>query len=242
MIDLQKIGSIKQIHRYPVKSFQGESLSFSKIEPYGLRGDRSHAFINHDRFNRHLSAKIIPYLLGYHATYTENVSTHNSPALKITSPQQETFHWDDGFLQHMTERFSLDLSMETLPMDYEGRTAVDEANLLLTTGSSLKALEKLTGDSLDMRRFRPNIVVSLDEEKPFEEKDWLGRALKIGDIEIEVYKECKRCIMIGVDPVNTSIDMSILRSVSQELDAHFGVYAKIIKTGSIQTDDSVYLI
>ncbi|HLQ96061.1 MAG TPA: hypothetical protein VK108_06720 [Pseudogracilibacillus sp.] len=48
--------------------------------------------------------------------------------------------------------------------------------------------------------------------------------------------------MIGVDPVNTSIDMSILRSVSQELDAHFGVYAKIIKTGSIQTDDSVYLI
>ncbi|HLQ96062.1 MAG TPA: MOSC domain-containing protein, partial [Pseudogracilibacillus sp.] len=157
-------------------------------------GDRSHAFINHDRFNRHLSAKIIPYLLGYHATYTENVSTHNSPALKITSPQQETFHWDDGFLQHMTERFSLDLSMETLPMDYEGRTAVDEANLLLTTGSSLKALEKLTGDSLDMRRFRPNIVVSLDEEKPFEEKDWLGRALKIGDIEIEVYKNANAAL------------------------------------------------
>lgn len=225
-----------------MKSFQGESLSFSKVEPYGLRGDRSHAFINHNRFNRHLSAKIIPYLLGYHAKYTEDASKNNSPALEVISPQQETFHWDDHFLQHMTERFSLHLSMETLPMNHDGRTAVDEANLLLTTESSLETLETFTGDSLDVRRFRPNIVLALEEKVPFEEKNWLGRILKMGDVEIEVYKECKRCIMIGVDPVNTAIDMSILRSVSQELDAYFGVYAKVIKTGNIQTSDSVYII
>jgi uncharacterized protein YcbX len=42
----QPIGEIIQINRYPVKSFAGESLTTSKIEAYGVYGDRSHAFID----------------------------------------------------------------------------------------------------------------------------------------------------------------------------------------------------
>lgn len=239
---MQRIGKVKEIHRYPVKSFQGETISSSVIEPYGVRGDRSHAFINHDRFDRHLSAKIIPYLLGYHAKFTEDILDSNSPALEVTTPQQEVYTWDKSLLEHMTNRFSLDLSMETFPMDYDGLTAVDEANLLLTTESSLSALKKITGESLDMRRFRPNIVLTLDAETPFEEVNWLGKSLQIGDIKIEIYKQCQRCIMIGVDPVTSNIDMSILRDVSQQLDANFGVYAKVNQTGSIDINDKVYLI
>lgn len=47
--------------------------------------------------------------------------------------------------------------------------------------------------------------------------------------------------MIGVDPENANMDMSILRGVAQQLDAHFGVYAKVVKTGSIRADEPVYV-
>lgn len=238
---MEKIGEVKSIYRYPVKSFQGERLDRSLVEPYGIRGDRSHAFINHDRFDRHLTAKKIPYLLGYRAEFIENVLENNFPGIQIKSPQGDCYHWDDAFLQHMTHRFGLDLSMETHPMNHDGETAVDETNLLITTDASLSALEEMLGESIDMRRFRPNIVLHLDNTKPFEEINWLGRSLQIEDIELEVYKQCQRCIMIGVDPENANIDMSILRDVSQRLNAYFGVYARVVKTGSIKTSDLVYV-
>lgn len=238
---MNKIGEIKDIYRYPVKSFQGERLDWTRVEAYGLRGDRSHAFINHDRFDRHLSAKKIPYLLGYRAEFVEDVVANNDPVIQVTTPQGEVYSWDNAFLKHMTDRFGVDLSMETYPMHYDGETAVDEANLLITTDASLSALEKIMGEPVDMRRFRPNIVLQLDKETPFEEENWLGRSLQIGDMEIEVYKQCQRCIMIGVDPENANMDMSLLRDVAQQLDANFGVYAKVKKTGAVKTSDIVYM-
>lgn len=238
---MNKIGYVKGIYRYPVKSFQGEPLDWSIVESYGLRGDRSHAFINHDRFDRHLSAKRIPYLLGYQAEFVESVLYHNFPSIQIKSPQGAYFNWGNTFLQHMIQRFGLNLSMEIFPMNHDADTAVDEANLLITTDASLSALEELTGESIDMLRFRPNIVLHLDKQDPFEENNWIGRTLRIGDIELEVYKKCQRCIMIGVDPTNVNIDISILRDVSQQLNTYFGVYAKVLKTGNVKTSEPVYI-
>lgn len=237
---LIQVGSVQALYRHPVKSFQGERLDESLVETYGLRGDRSHAFINHDRFGRHLSAKRIPYLLSYQAEFTESVEDNDFPGIQITSPQGELFKWDEAILKHMTDRFGLNISMETYPMNHHGQTAVDEANLLITTDASLAALADLLGEPVDMRRFRPNIVLRLDSGKPFEEVDWIGRTLRIADVELEVYKQCQRCIMIGVDPKNANVDLSILRDVSQQLDAFFGVYAKVVQTGSIQIDDPVW--
>lgn len=238
---MNKVGVIKEIYRYPVKSFQGERLNRSQVELYGLRGDRSHAFINHDRFDRHLSAKKIPYLLSYGAEFVEDVHMYHSPGIQVKSPQGEVYNWDNELLQHMTHRFGVDLSMETYPMNHDGKTAVDEANLLITTDASLSALEKFKGESVDMRRFRPNIVLHLDNEKPFEEENWLGKSLQIGNIEVEILKQCKRCVMIGVDPDNANLDMSILKDVAWQLDANFGVYARVLTTGSVKTSDIVYL-
>lgn len=217
---MNKVGSVQALYRHPVKSFQGEQLDGSMVEAYGLRGDRSHAFINHDRFDRHLSAKRIPYLLGYRAEFTESLLEHDFPGIQITTPQGERFNWDEDFLNHMTHRFGLNLS--------------------ITTDASLSALGQILGEPVDMRRFRPNIVLRTDGGKPFEEVDWLGRTLRIADVELEVYKQCQRCIMIGVDPENANIDLSILRDVSQQLDANFGVYARVIKTGRIRTDEAVW--
>lgn len=75
----------------------------------------------------------------------------------------------------------------------------DEAPFLLTTRSSLADLNKrLLGKGeqrVDMRRFRPNIVI--DGLKPWEE-DSLKR-IRIGPVEFHVWQRCGRCTMTTID-------------------------------------------
>lgn len=75
----------------------------------------------------------------------------------------------------------------------------DEAPFLLTTQPSLSDLNirlKSNGkDQIDMRRFRPNIV--LDGLKPYEE-DSLKR-IKINSTEFHVWQRCGRCTMTTID-------------------------------------------
>ncbi|KAL7499074.1 hypothetical protein ACHAWT_006973 [Skeletonema menzelii] len=73
----------------------------------------------------------------------------------------------------------------------------DEAPFLLTTRSSLEDLNKRLGKGkqVDMRRFRPNIVI--DGLQPWEE-DSLKR-IRIGAVEFHVWQRCGRCTMTTID-------------------------------------------
>ena len=75
----------------------------------------------------------------------------------------------------------------------------DEAPFLLTTQESLadlnKRLKSAGKGTIDMRRFRPNIVIS--GLKPWEE-DSLKR-IKIGGVEFHVWQRCGRCTMTTID-------------------------------------------
>lgn len=75
----------------------------------------------------------------------------------------------------------------------------DEAPFLLTTQESLVdlklRLESAGKDAVDMRRFRPNIIIGGLE--PWEE-DTLKR-IKIGSVEFHVWQRCGRCTMTTVD-------------------------------------------
>ena len=75
----------------------------------------------------------------------------------------------------------------------------DEAPFLLTSRSSLADLNKRLGErgkqQVDMRRFRPNIVI--DGLQPWEE-DSLKR-IRIGPVEFHVWQRCGRCTMTTID-------------------------------------------
>lgn len=81
------------------------------------------------------------------------------------------------------------------------RTAFSDGfPFLLTSEASLDDLNarllKSQQPSIEMRRFRPNIVVSGCE--PFEEDQW--RKIKIGETILRVVKPCSRCTIPNVDP------------------------------------------
>ncbi len=62
--------------------------------------------------------------------------------------------------------------------------------------ASLEDLNARLERPVEMRRFRPNLVVTAHE--PFAEDRW--RRIRIGAAELAVAWPCKRCVLTTVDP------------------------------------------
>ncbi|KAI5815296.1 hypothetical protein BZA77DRAFT_316177 [Pyronema omphalodes] len=88
-----------------------------------------------------------------------------------------------------------------------GITFADCAPLLITTSVSLEEVSKRCGEEVDMRKFRPNIVISPDQDDDeeeimaFEEDYWAE--LEIGNSQggtkILLTANCARCASVNVD-------------------------------------------
>ncbi|TWB55200.1 hypothetical protein FBZ98_103595 [Rhizobium sp. ERR 922] len=86
-------------------------------------------------------------------------------------------------------------------------TFSDGYQILVTTTGSLKALNANLAahgeGAVGMERFRPNIVIDIDEEWP--EDHWA--AIEIGGIRLDLVKPCSRCIMTTQDQQTGSRDV-----------------------------------
>ena len=83
--------------------------------------------------------------------------------------------------------------------------------LLLISQASLDALNERLGAPVDMRRFRPNLVVA--GSAPHAEDRW--KRLRIGELEFEVAKPCSRCPIPGIDPDSSRKTPEVLRVLSE---------------------------
>lgn len=88
---------------------------------------------------------------------------------------------------------------DAVPEECMSLSLGDEAPYLLTTFASLddlnKRLYKRGQSPLDMRRFRPNIVVV--GTRPWEEDAW--KRIRVGKAEFWVWQRCARCVMTTID-------------------------------------------
>jgi MOSC domain-containing protein len=93
---------------------------------------------------------------------------------------------------------------------------------VLTTGT-IDALRALYPEGrFEARRFRPNIVVSTNEQG-FVENDWIGQTLAIGDdVRLQITGPCPRCVMTTLSQGDLPKDPGILRTAAQHNSAKRG--------------------
>ncbi|HTG69505.1 MAG TPA: MOSC N-terminal beta barrel domain-containing protein [Candidatus Udaeobacter sp.] len=240
---LKSIGSISEINRYPVKSLAGESVDTIKIEPYGLYGDRCHAFIDETKegWDSFFTARDIPSMLSYKAELIGESADEEFLNVNVTSPDGTIFNWDDDLLVEMQKYTKKKMSMLSYKTQQSDLMAVDMGSILIITDAELRKLEALWGKSLDKRRFRANLVVTLDESI-CNESDLIGKRLLVGSTELQVDIYCDRCSMITIHPDTLERDASLLKKVNEEMDLNFGVYASVKKTGQLNVGEKVYLV
>jgi hypothetical protein len=123
-------------------------------------------------------------------------------------------------------------------------TFFDCAVVHLLTIATLDRLRELYPPGrFEARRFRPNIVVQpASGEKGFVENAWVGHTLIIGDaVRLSVTGPCPRCVMTTLPQGDLPRDPGILRTAAQHNQVNVGVYASVLRGGTIRRGDSVRL-
>jgi hypothetical protein len=128
-------------------------------------------------------------------------------------------------------------------MQYESPpgTYFDAYPLLILSDATLRKLRTLAPSSLiDVRRFRPNLVIATESEG-FPELAWSGKQLRAGGATLEVVGPCPRCVMITHGFGAIPQDAGLMRTVVREADQNVGAYARVASAGDVRVGDAVEL-
>jgi uncharacterized protein len=87
----------------------------------------------------------------------------------------------------------------------------DAYPLLLMSEASLSDLNQRLAEPVDMRRFRPNLVISGGE--PYGEDNF--STVRIGALSFRGVKRCERCVVTTVDPDTAAQGLEPLRTLSR---------------------------
>ncbi|MBO6548218.1 MAG: MOSC domain-containing protein [Rhizobiales bacterium] len=249
--------SVHSLHRYPVKGLSAEDLDTVTVEtgqcfPY----DRAYAIENGpSRFNAK-DPKFLPKInflaLMKHERLARLDTKFEAETETLTifreGRQVAKGNLSTSIGRNMIEQFIAAFMKEELKGPPKLQSAPNhhfadcpEPLVHIITTASAKALEVILNDKVDLKRFRSNIV--LETTTPWMEKQWVGKIIKIGEVEIEIIDETSRCAAINVDLETGQRGRSIPATLTQHFNnENFGVYGKIIKGGELKVNDTALIL
>ena len=209
---------LAEIWRYPVKSMAGERLAAAELRQDGIEGDR--VVQAWDERGRILTARNHPGLLGHRATIGED-----------GEPRVDGLPWADP---EVTRRVEAAAGRGARLRRFEGEERFDILPLLVATDGSLAAFGR------DPRRLRPNLVISGVEG--LAEREWEGRAIRVGRAVVGLADLRGRCVMTTWDPDTQAQDVGVLRDIARRFDGRLCLNAAVIEPARIETGDEVELL
>jgi hypothetical protein len=115
--------------------------------------------------------------------------------------------------------------------------------LMIMSTSALESMRSALPDSIiDVRRFRPSVVIDTPGATGHPEFAWAGRTARLGDATIAFESPCPRCVMVTREVADLPADRSILRHIVRDLDQNVGVYARVVEPGTFATGDELRFI
>jgi len=233
------VGTVAAVYRYLVKSMRGEAVEGARLSWHGMEGDRRYAFVRTGNTSRFpwLTGRVLPALL----QYTPRLSDPADPAgstMQVGTPDGvEMALESDALRDQLTARHGAPVHLMQA-----GRGTHDSAPVSVLSTTTLAALSAEAARPLDVRRFRPNLVIAADVP----EDVWLGGLLTFGDepdgAAIRLNRPDPRCVMVTLDPDGGASDPGVLKAVARHSrDVCAGAYATVERVGAVRVGDPVYL-
>jgi uncharacterized protein YcbX len=111
--------------------------------------------------------------------------------------------------------------------------------LLIMSSSALRSMQDALPESvIDVRRFRPSLVIDTPDAEGHPEFAWAGQRFTLGSAVVEVVNDCPRCAAITKE-IDDDVpqDRAILRHVVRELGQAVGVYCNVVQAGTVALGD-----
>jgi uncharacterized protein YcbX len=237
------IGRVAELALYPVKSMAGTALPSAVLGWHGLEGDRRFALRRvGDRSGfPWLSASRLPALVLYRPVGLADGKGEPSPTHVRTPAGSEWELESEALCTEIAGRLGSAVEM----MRWK-HGVFDEACVSVISRTTIEGIGREAGLDLDPRRFRANVVLETEGGGgPFLEDAWVGRRLAFGDGEggpaVAVTARDERCVMVDFDPQTAERDARVQKAVVRLNGNMAGVYATVVRTGTIRVGDRVRL-
>ena len=214
---------VSHLWRYPVKSLAGEPLTRAELTHDGLAGDR----LIHVRTPRGLLTGRTRHGL---LTLPARTGLDGEP-LVGGHPWRSA-----AAAELIRQRAGEDAVLST----YDGPERFDVTNLLVAVDGELDAFARRHGAELDVRRLRPNLMLSGVD--PAELDRWPGRALAIGDALIGIHSRRPRCIVTSIDPETGAQDLDVFRRIRRDFANLMALNCWVITPGTVDVGDRATLV
>lgn len=227
------MGRISAIFRYPVKSMAGTSLDAAHLGWHGIEGDRRFAIrrLADKSAFPWLTAGKLPQLILYKPLGNGNVCTPDGKEYELRS---------DELRQELSRRYGSDVEMMNMK-----HGVFDEACVSVITLGTVRGIGRESGREIDIRRFRPNILIETDSAELFEEDRWVGRTLMFGEGNkgpaVGVTLRDERCVMVNLDPDTAEPHSEVMKTVVRLNENCAGVYGTVTRAGELRVGQVVML-
>jgi len=237
-----EIGQVEAIFRYPVKSMGGERLEAAELGWYGLDGDRRLAFrrINDRSGMPWLTAGKLPDLLLFSPQRREDGAQGDLPTHIRTPDGEQMPVFGEDLAAEVGRRYGAPVEMMQLR-----HGIFDEASLSVIALDTVHEIGRLSGRSLDVRQFRPNVVVRSLRSVPFQEDEWVGGVLSFGEGDdapaITVTMRDLRCGMVNLDPDSARPAPEVMKTIVRVNENNAGVYGAVTRIGRLAVGQTITL-
>jgi len=235
-----KIGEIEALFRYPVKSMGGERLEVANLGWHGLDGDRRLALRRLDDRSGFpwLSASTLPDLLLFGPHRRGDGGEGDLPTHVRTPDGEEMPVFGEGLATEVGRRHGAPVQMMQLR-----HGIFDDASISVIASDTVREIGRLAGQSADVRRFRPNVLVRLRRGVPFQEDEWVGGVLSFGDGDdapaVAVTMRDVRCSMVNLDPDSARAAPEVLKAVVGANENNAGIYGTVIRSGRLAVGQTI---
>ena len=250
---------IKSINYCPVKSVSFQSIEKSNIKKnLGMTNDRIFAFSrgidsnkskllekdpNQRKLNNFLTLKNSPALNKYNFFYKNEklTLTYQEKELVTISPDNEQ---ERLLLTNKLTELESSLSKPIILLKNKDFPFYDTSHsnkifnsMSLVNLKSVDDFQSKINQKVEFERFRANFYV--EGIDAWEERNWIGKIIKINNVSFKVEKNIPRCVAINLKP-KTDTTINLLKSLKDQYN-HFdmGIYLTALDDGDINIGDKV---
>jgi uncharacterized protein len=255
---------ISSINYCPVKSVSFQTIEKCEIKKdVGIIGDRIFAFAKDlesdkallfeksseerkGKWNKVLTLKNSPFLNKYNFLFKKNKLTltcENKEILTIDASklsERQLLSNKIIDLENSLKKPIVLMKNEKLPFfDTSISNKVNFSNSVsLLNIQSINDFQQKIDKKVEISRFRGNICI--DRIKPWEEREWIGKIIKINNVSFKVEKNIPRCVAINLKPTTDDNSLNLLQSLKKTYD-HFemGIYLTALDDGKIEVGNKI---